>query len=484
MEMSHRDSYVWDFSEDLLVLQSSHSPRAVLTLIYLDARNESRRIVNGELVLDGDARTVNRIKVCHLALVLSLVSSFLTTLPTVNKTCRNILLVEFTTEREGGIPGWLGSVDCFRLSLSLGNSGVIATKVSSFDTFEFDDDDHSKWTMGGHSGKYYAVYSEVMALLQIWDIETGKVIRRIPKAEFPKILRVVGVMVIAKQGPDGPQQVVVAGGDGERIPRPSWGRISGDWGDVASSSVTDFAVFPIEAGSPGSPGWTGSVEEHKKQQGRPRSPPREAPVVATLFRAPRCPAGITSLDTPDTPGCLSEEVGLRYWDWGEDTENVYSFCRSITPDRPLIMAPDVPLVVEHEFRMAVKWRPRPPPFAVGSRSGLSLTIDFTGCHEHFEGHHQRLSRLCVRSFYPSTTPGVMDLEWESPLRSSNDRGETRRLFCLITYVCNRYTTRPFLIDENELGTAFLEPVEGGVDLVLLLWDDRFHGELPRGTVLN
>ena len=480
MEMSYRYSYVWDFSENLLVFQSSGSPRIVLTLIYLDARNESRRIVNGELVLDGDTRTVNRIKVCHLALVLSLVSSFLTTLLTVNKTCRDILLVEFTTEREGGIPGRLCSVDCFRLSLSPGNSGVIATKVSSFDTFEFYDD-HSVWTMGGHSGKYYAVYSEVMALLQIWDIETGKVIRRIYKAEFPKILRVVGVMVIAKQGPDGPQQVVVAGGDGEEDPRPPWGRISGDWGNVASSSVTDFAVFPIEAGSPG---WTVSVEEHKKQQCRPRSPPREAHFVANLFRAPRCPAGITSLDTPDTPGCLSEEVGLRYWDWDEDMGNFYSFCRSITPDRPPIMAPDVPLAVEREFRMAVKWSPRSPPFAVGSRSGLSLTIDYTGRHENFDGHHQRLSRLCVRSFYPSTTPGVMDLEWESHLRSSNDRGVTRRLFCSITYMYNRYTTRPFLIDENELGTAFLEAVEGGVELVLLLWDDRFHGELPRGTVLN
>ena len=72
--MSHRNPYVWDFSENLLVFQSSRSPRIVLTLIYLDARNESRRIVNGELVLDGDTRTVNRIKVCHLALVLSLVS--------------------------------------------------------------------------------------------------------------------------------------------------------------------------------------------------------------------------------------------------------------------------------------------------------------------------------------------------------------------------------------------------------------------------
>ena len=401
---------------------------------------------------------------------------FLTTLPTVNKTCRDILLVEFTTEREGGIPGWLGSVDCFRLSLSPGSSEVIATKVSSFDTFEFNYGDHPTRTTGGHSGKYYAVYSGVMALLQIWDIETGKVIRRIPKAEFPKILRVVRVMVIAKQGPDGPQQVVVAGGNGTKITRPPWAQADGGWDSVASSSVTDFAVFPIEAGSPG---WTGCIEGHKKQQGRSRSPLREARFLANIFKVPRCPAGITSLDTPDTPGCLSEEVGLRYWDWGEDTGNVYSFCRSITPDHHPIMAPDVPLAVEREFRMAVKEKGNPcsPPATVGSRSGLSLTIDLIIRYEALRWEHRKLSRLCVRSFYPSTTPGVMDLEWESYLRSSNDR-EKLRVFCTNTNMMNRFSTRPLLIDEDELGIALLEEVKEGVDLVLLLWDDRFHGELP------
>ena len=81
--MPRSSKYVWSFSENLLVLDSSRYSRVALTLIYLDARNESRRIINGEVVLDADAMAVSGVKVCHLVLVLSLISSLLTTLSTV-----------------------------------------------------------------------------------------------------------------------------------------------------------------------------------------------------------------------------------------------------------------------------------------------------------------------------------------------------------------------------------------------------------------
>ena len=396
------------------------------------------------------------------------------------KVCRNILLVEFISERRAGgsfpvSPEWFPRVGCFRLSLSPGNSEVIVTKVSRFDTFEVEYVGSPSSFISDHSGKYYAVYSEAAALLQIWDIETGEMIRRIPKTEIPKMRYITEVLVIAKQGPDGPQQVVVAGG---LTSAPPWAQ---GWGNAENTSLTDFAIYPIQAASPD---WTACIEEFKKQQGESSCPPREAFFLADLFKVPRCPAGITSLDAPDTPGYLSEEIGLALWNMGAG--NVHSFYSTITPDRPPIIAPDVPLAVEREFRMAIKGNPRYLPFAVGSRSGLSLTIDFTGRCEEFEGLREKLYRLCVRSFYPSATPRVMDLEWESHLRSSSDRRETRRIFFTNTNVMNRDPSPYLLIDENELGTAFLEAVQGrALELVLLLWDDKFHGELPLGgRVLN
>ena len=400
-----------------------------------------------------------------------------------DKVCRNILVVERTSGTDGGLPGWICSVDCFRLSLSPENDKVIATKVSSFDTFGFDYVDFSHKTISDHSGKYYAVYSRAGAsrnggALQIWEIETGEMVRRIPDAEFPKIPNVTNVLVIAKQGPDGPQQVVVAGNDRAKNSRARWSQVPGEWGYMA-----DFKVFPIEAGSSE---WAGCIEKHKKQRGRSSSPPREAPLLASSFKVPRCPAGITTPDTPGAPGYLGEEIGLTLWNL--DAGNVCSFYHRIIPDQPPASAPDVPLAVEREFRMAVKGKGNPcsPPATVGSRSGLSLTIDLIIRHEALRWEHRILSRLCVRSFYPSTTPGVMDLEWESYLRSSNDR-EKLRVFCTNTNMMNRFSTRPLLIDEDELGIALLEEVKEGVDLVLLLWDDRFHGELPRalgGKVLS
>ena len=395
--------------------------------------------------------------------------------------CRNMLLVEFTSEREGGSPEWLCSVDCFRISLSPGNSEVIATKVSSFDTFGFDYADFSRWMISDHSGKYYAVYSGAGGGLQVWNIETGKMVRRIPDVKFPKMLRVVNVLVIAKQGPDGPQQVVVSGNHGTQNCRTLWAQVP-EWDSVADTTVADFMVFPIEAGSSK---WTGGIEEHEKQQGRSWYPPREAPLLASSFKVPRCPAGVTSLDTPDTPGCSGEEIGLALWHWDSSDGNVYSSYPSITPDDPPAIAPDVPLAVEREFRIPVKGNPYFPPFTAGSGPGLSLTIDFTGRHEDFQGRRQKLYELCVRSFYPSNTPGVMDLEWETRLKSSSDKGKTRGLYSANTNILNRNTYLLSLIGENEIGTAFLEVVEGGMDLVLALWGDGFPGKLPLGgKVLN
>jgi hypothetical protein len=108
-------------------------------------------------------------------------------------------------------------------------------------------------------------------------------------------------------------------------------------------------------------------------------------------------------------------------------------------------------------------------------------MDFTGRNENFEGTRLMLYQLCVRSFYPSAiTPGLLDLEWESCIKSSNDNTQTRQLYSANRNVFNFNMFPVMEIDENELGGAFLELRSGGVDLVVVLWDEGFQGKLPLG----
>ena len=88
---SSLDTYIWTFSENLLVLQSSHHPLAVLTLIYLDARTEPRRIIKGQLLLDTGGGVVNRVKVYYLVFVLSPIT--LLTIPPMARYVATYLLL-------------------------------------------------------------------------------------------------------------------------------------------------------------------------------------------------------------------------------------------------------------------------------------------------------------------------------------------------------------------------------------------------------
>ena len=222
----------------------------------------------------------------------------------------------------------------------------------------------------------------------------------------------------------------------------------------------------------------------EEQQGRFLPLTCDAPFLVSSFKVPRRPAGITSLDTPDAPGYLSEEIGLTFWYWDSDAGSADYFYHNITPGHPPVSAPDVPLVVERKFRMAFKGCPYFSPFNVGPGSGLSLAINTTN-RNGFIGPRLELHRLCARSFYPSTTPGIMELEWEASLKSSTDKEKDREIFFGVADVLYFGTYPLVLVDENEFATAFLEVVKGGMDLVLVLWDEGFHGELPLGgKVLN
>jgi hypothetical protein len=222
-----------------------------------------------------------------------------------------------------------------------------------------------------HSGKYYAAYFEwhlhdnsiVPEEVRIWDITTGKMIRHIPSLFFPESpgARLEDVMVVAKRDPNEPQQVVIAGSnawssDGSG---PNRGRL-GRW-----SSSTELRAFPIEDGPSG---WGGYVRQ-------------DGMCYTSIFKVPRSPNGITSVDDPTAPEYMdrSEEIG-----------------------------------------------------------GLRLMFN----------------HLCLRGFYPSATPGVMDLEWQTYLKSPNDNGQAWELCSGSSVYSNSGTNNDICGDE--FASAFLE----------------------------
>ena len=303
-------------------------------------------------------------------------------------------------------------------------------------------------------------------------------VRRIPDTEFPTIRNVTNVLVIARKGPDGPQQVVVAGNDRsdwKENRHPDWDQTTLEW-----DYMVNFKVFPIEAGSPE---WSRSIA-HKEQRGSWRLT-GGTPPLASLFKVPRCPAGINSLDTPDTPGYLGEEIGLTLWNWNWDASGFYSSYHIIIPDYAPASAPDAPLAIEREFRTTFRGTPCYSPFSVGFRSGISLTMDFTSQREQYEGGQLMPYQLRVRCFYPSSTPGVMGLDWEKTLKSSKSGRKTREILS-VNKDSPGYDDFPLMVvDEGELSTAFLDLSLEKANLVLLVWGEGFHGQLPLGgKVLN
>ena len=445
---SHRRTFIWTFSENLLVLQSSYFP-IVLTLIYLDARTGSRRIINGELALDADEGAVTRVMVC-----------------------RNMLAVERVCGKVWGSPRWVCSADCFRVSLSPDNSKVIATEVSSFATFGSEYADFSHETISDHSGKYYAAYSlapHSEEVLKIWDMETGEMIKQIPVLEFPRARNVSHVLVIAKQGPDGPQQVLVAGNDWKRSHRSRRTQAAVEW-----DGVENFKVFPIDAESPE---WTGYIAHNEPQDGlwpfNLRAP------QASSFKVLHRPSGINSLDTPDAPGYLGEDIGLALWHWDPGARNAYSSYHKIVPAHPPTSTPNAPLAIRPELRMASR-ETLCSPFNLGFHSELSLFMDVTPRPKYSMGKQVMLYKFRVRGFRPSATSGITEIDWETRLMSSQDRTKSREILFVGKDVMG-FSIYPLMVtDEGELATAFLDMSSGEMELVLLLWDDGFHGELPLG----
>ncbi|CUS10539.1 unnamed protein product [Tuber aestivum] len=453
---TRRNNCVWTFSENLIVAQTGHHPTIQLTLIYLDASGDTRRIRNGRATIDAAGETSVTVKVC-----------------------RDVLAVERSEERvtNPGRSNWVAIVNFFRLSLE-GEDAIAATHISTINTFEFTYIDYSHQITSDHSGKYYAAYSRAEAsrsggMLCVWDIETGGMVRRVPAASLAGIVMITDVVVAAKHGSRGQQHVVVAGNDKRNNNANRWGRFPGEWGYLSS-----FKAFPIEDGSKEAE-WSGFVGRTKA------AAPRESNILAATFKIPRFPHAISPADASDTPGYESEDVGLALWELRDRSGQATSYYHKLSPSTHPKSTPDASLTADLEYRLPERAPASDPPapFAIKGRAGLSFTMDFTGRNEDFEGTRLMLYQLRIQCFYPSDIPGVMERDWESCLKTGGAAGRTRGFYSANRNVSYTNMLPAMEVVEDEMAIAFLELTQDGMDLVVAIWDEPYGGKVLDGAVL-
>ena len=351
-------------------------------------------------------------------------------------------------------------VDCARLSLPAGSSGVSATVTYSFNFIGYD------CTMiSDHSGKYYAAYfrepnpglSPGPEVIQVWDIEAGKLIQRIDGPFFRESpgVNLTDVMVVAKQGSHGPQQVVIAGSN-HSSNRSSDSENSGSW-----SSLTELKAFPI---GDGPPGWDGYVKHAQRCR-------------ASIFKLPRSPAGIGVVDDPAAPEYEGEKIGLAFFGVDDSSGVAISSYHNFIPDE-LAGLSRVPLTAHGESHMYYQTAGGqiPAPFFIQRRSGLSFTLNHPSRAETRGPSAPRRPHsykyVTLRSFSPSAAPGLMELEWETYARFRNDGKQLRDFYRDLGG-----RPPPFKdICGDEFVTAFPEPREDQLYLVLAVWDEPFQEE--------
>ncbi|KAG0637325.1 hypothetical protein HOY80DRAFT_281067 [Tuber brumale] len=453
---TRRNGCVWTFSENLIVAQTHHHPIIQLALVYLDTSGGTRRIRNGRVTINAKGETSVAVKVC-----------------------RDVLAVERSEERVTG-PGrsdWAAVVNFFRLSLE-GQDAIAATHVSIINTFEFTYIDYSHMIRSDHSGKYYAAYSRAEAsrsggMLCVWDIETGRMVRRVPAASLAGIVMITDVVVAAKRGSEGQQHVVVAGNDKRNNNANRWGRFPGEWGYLSS-----FKAFTIEDDSKETE-WSGFVGRTKA------AAPRESDIIAATFKVPRFPHVISPVDAFDTPGYEGEDVGLALWELEDNSGQATSYYYRLSPDAHPGPATDTSLTADLEYRLPeeASASDRSTPFTVKGRAGLSFAMDFTGRNEDFEGTRLMLYQLRIQGFYPSDIPGLMEQDWESCLKTGGATGQARGLYSANRNVSYTNMLPAMEVVEDEMAIAFLELTQDGMVLVIAIWDEPYEGKVLGGTVL-
>lgn len=441
---------MWTFAENLLVYQSGHYPHAVLSLLYFDYATVPPRIRRGTINLTARGETVMRVRVC-----------------------RDILVVERTDERIRG-PGrtsFVASAEFYRLCCT-DTHAVAAKQICSIDTFEFAYIDYSHQILSDHSGTYYAAYSKSSGLdagVGVWEIATGHKVKRIAPAMLEGLGGTMTELLVVREG--AAQKVVIVGNDQRNNNARRWDRFPGDWG-----YLSNIRIFAINGPEPD--------EEPKGFVGRMKTQcPRNANLLTLSFKVARLPGGLECDDDTDE----AEEAALVLWELEDHTDQATAHYHSLS-SAALSSRGDADTPIEADTQYRIQSRSaetglRPAPFAVKTRDALSFTMDFTGRNEDFEDTRLMLYHLRIQAFYPSPTElRVMEMAWETCLKEvgqlDGDSGgrytKNRDIFSAsrnVSYL-NHYGME---VVGDERAVVFLELREGGMDLVIVVWDSPFDG---------
>ncbi|KAH0609180.1 uncharacterized protein H6S33_001408 [Morchella sextelata] len=443
IKKSRRDAYIWTFSSDLLVFQSSHYPKATLSLVYFDPTPGGRKVKSGKIELEDPARPVVRLKVCS-----------------------DVLVVERSEEViEMGRSRFFTSTECYRLNYCEDGDEVKAAMMCTIDTFEFLYIDYSYQVLSDLSRYYYAAYSRSYSRsslggerqLCVWNVATGDVVKTVPSGSLEGMGLTVELLLIG-------DKVVVVGDDKRNNNFRRWRHYQGDWG-----YISHFRVFDIVNDSPKDP--VGGFVGRKKAEC-----PKESKISTTPFKVSRRAEE------------EEEEVAIILWELEDKTNNATAHHYTLATSTSSPSSPDLinsPLAPTYQYRLDQSNDPlscldtptdskKTSPFVVKSKEALSFDMDFTGQNEEFLDTRLMLYHLRIQSFYPSAdVPGVMELDWETKLKDRDDEKRARKIYSTDRNVSYRNIHVQMDVAGDERMSAFLELTVTGMELVMVVWDQPF-----------
>lgn len=441
IKKSRRDAYIWTFSSDLLVYQSSHYPEATLSLVYFDSTPGGRKVKTGKIKLEDPARPVVRLKVCSNVLVVE----------------RSEEVIEMGRSRSR----FLATTECYRLNYNEDGDKVKAAMMCTIDTFVFFHIDYSYQILSDLSRHYYAAYSRSSIggerQLRVWDVATGDVVKTVPSESLEGMGLTVELLLIG-------DKIVVVGDDKRNNNFRRWQNYQGDWG-----YISHFRVFEIANESSNDP--VGGFVGRKKAEC-----PKESKISTTPFKVPRHKEE------------EEEEVAIILWELEDKTNNATAHHYTLATSTSSPSSPDPitsPLAPTYQYRLDQSNDPlscldtpthskKTSPFVVKSKEALSFDMDFTGQNEEFLDTRLMLYNLRIQSFYPSAdVPGVMELDWETKLKDRDDKKKERKIYSTDRNVSYRNIHVQMDVAGDERMSAFLELTVTGIELVIVVWDQPF-----------
>lgn len=299
----------------------------------------------------------------------------------------------------------------------------------------------------------------------VWEIETGRKVKRIAPAMLEDIGGMMTDLIVVRE--ESGHKVVMVGNDKRNNNARRWDRFPSEWG-----YLSNIRIFPIDgAGDERAKGFVGRAKTDC---------PHNSNLLTTTFKVPRLPGGLD--DSADE----AESAALVLWELEDHTDKATAHYHTLSTAALNARTAEEPLPADTQYVLPSthsafgETGQRPAPFTVKTKDALSFTMDFTGRNEDFEGTRLMLYHLKIQGFYPSPTdPGVMDLAWESSLKEADTaRVQRRDKKSRGIYSSNRNVTYQnyygMEVVGDERAVVFLELKEGGMDLVVVVWDEPFE----------